>query len=42
MDTIFINSKKSKTCDSYQLLGNLSDKINLMRNDLMRCYFIKS
>ena len=30
MDTIFINSKKSKTCDSYRLLVNLSDKINLM------------
>ena len=29
MDTIFMNSKNSKTTDSHILLLNLTDKINL-------------
>ena len=33
MDTIFMNSEKSKISDSHRLLVNLSDKINLKRSD---------
>ena len=33
MDTIFINSKNSKTSDPHRLLLNLLDKTNLKRND---------
>ena len=33
MDTIFINSKNSETCDPHRLLLNLQDKINLKRTD---------
>ena len=33
MDTISTNSGSSKTPDSHRLLLNLSDKINLKRND---------
>ena len=33
MDTIFMNSGKSKPPDSYRLLLSLSDKINLKKND---------
>ena len=33
MDTIFINSKNSKTCDPYRLLLNLTDKINLRKSN---------
>ena len=33
MDTIFMNSGNSKTSDPHRLLLNLSDKINLKRND---------
>ena len=33
MDTIFMNSKNSKTSDPHRLLLNLSDKINLKRSD---------
>ena len=33
MDTIFMNSKNSKTSDSHRVLPNLSDKINLNRTD---------
>ena len=33
MDSIFMNSKNSKTSDLYRLLLNLSDKINLKRSD---------
>ena len=33
MDTIFKNSKNSKTSDPHRLLLNLSDKINLKRSD---------
>ena len=29
MDTIFMNSKNSKTSDPHKLLFNLTDKINL-------------
>ena len=29
MDTIFMNSENSKTCDPHIILLNLSDKINL-------------
>ena len=31
MDTIFTNSKNSKTSDSHRLLLNLTDKINLKK-----------
>ena len=31
MDTIFMNSKNSKTSDSHRLLLNTSDKISLKR-----------
>ena len=33
MDTIFMNSQNIKTSDPHRLLLNLSDKINLKRND---------
>ena len=33
MDTIFMNSRNSKTSHSYILLLNLLDKINLKRSD---------
>ena len=33
MDTIFINSGKSKTPDPQRLLLNLSDKVNSKRSD---------
>ena len=33
MDTIFINSKNSKTSDYHRLLINLTDKINLKRSN---------
>ena len=33
MNTIFMNSGSSKTSDLNELLCNLSDKINLKRND---------
>ena len=33
MDTIFTNSRNSKTSDSHRLLLNISDKINLKRSD---------
>ena len=33
MDTIFMNSEKSKTSDPHRLLLNLSDKINLKKSD---------
>ena len=33
MDTIFMNSKNSITSDPHRLLLNLTDKINLKRND---------
>ena len=33
MDTIFMNSKNSKTSDPHRLLLNLTDKINLKRSD---------
>ena len=33
MDTIFNNFENSETSDPYQLLLNLSDKINLKRHD---------
>ena len=33
MDPIFMNSKNSKTIESYRLLLNLSDKKNLKRSD---------
>ena len=33
MDTIFMNSKNSKTSDPYRLLHSLTDKINLERRD---------
>ena len=33
MNTIFMNSKNSKTSDPHRLLINLTDKINLKRRD---------
>ena len=33
MDTVFMNYKKIKTSDRHRLLLNLTDKINLKRND---------
>ena len=33
MDTIFMNSKYSKTSDPHRLLLNLTDRINLKRSD---------
>ena len=41
MDTIFINSEKSKTSEPYRLLLSLSDEINFKRW-LETCCFIKS
>ena len=35
MDTIFMNSKNSKTSDPQRLLLNLVDKINLKRSDML-------
>ena len=33
MDTIFLNSKNSKTSESFRLLLNLADKMDLKRSD---------
>ena len=33
MDTIFMNSRNSKTFDPHRLLLNLTDKINSKRKD---------
>ena len=33
MNTIFVNSKNSKTCDPHRAVFNLLDKINLKRKD---------
>ena len=33
MDTIFMNSKNSKTSDTHRLLPDLLEKINLKRSD---------
>ena len=33
MDTIFMNSKNSRTSDSHRLLINLADQIKLKRSD---------
>ena len=33
MNTIFMNSKNSKTSDSHRLLPNFTDKVNLKRID---------
>ena len=33
MDTIFMNSKISKTSDAHRLLVNLTDKINFKKRD---------
>ena len=33
MNTIFMNSKKSKTYDPHRLLCNLTDKIDFRRKD---------
>ena len=38
MDTIFMNSKNSKTTDSHIPLLNLTDKINLQRSDKYVAY----
>ena len=34
MNTIFINSKNTKASDLHSLLLNLTDKIDLKRNDI--------
>ena len=33
MDSIFINSKNSKTSESYRLLLNLADKLDLNKSN---------
>ena len=33
MNTIFMNSKNSKTSDTYRLLLNITDKMELRRKD---------
>ena len=33
MNTMFMDSENSKTCDLHRLLLNLTDKIDLMRKD---------
>ena len=33
MNTVFLNSKNSKTSESHRLLLNLTDKIDLKRKD---------
>ena len=33
MDTIFMNSRNSKTSETHRLLLNLADKIDLKRSD---------
>ena len=33
MDSIFINSKNSKTSESYRLLLNLADKLDLKKSN---------
>ena len=33
MDTVFMNSENSKISDPHRLLLNLTDKLNLKRND---------
>ena len=40
MDTIFINSKNSKTAEPHRLLLNVTDKINLKRRVNMLHYQI--
>ena len=40
MDIISVNSKNSKTSDPHRLMFNLSNKINLGRNDNMLLYQI--
>ena len=40
MDTIFMNSKNSKRCDSYRLRLNLSDKTELKGVLVMLLYQI--
>ena len=40
MDTIFMNSKSSKTSDPHRLLLSLYDKLNLKRSDNMLGYQI--
>ena len=36
MDTILVESKKSETSDPQRLLLNLTDKINLKSNDVIK------
>ena len=40
MDTIFMNSKNSKTSEPHRWLPNLADKINLKRTDKLLFYKI--
>ena len=42
MDTIFMNSKNSKTSDPHKLLLNLSEKIKLKRSDKYVAFSILS
>ena len=39
MGTVFMNSENSKTSDSFSLLSNLSDKLNLKRSDKINMVF---
>ena len=39
MGTVFMNSENSKTSDSFSLLSNLSDKLNLKRSDQINMVF---
>ena len=42
MDTIFMNSKNSKTCCPHRILLNLIDKIDLRRKDKLFLHQILS
>ena len=39
MGPVFMNSENSKTSDSFSLLSNLSDKLNLKRSDKINMVF---
>ena len=41
MDTIFLNSKNSRTSEYYVLILQLTDKLDLRRGEKKQC-FIKS
>ena len=37
MDTIFMNSKNSRTSELYRILLNFTDKIGLKRSEILAC-----